>query len=510
VPYVRRHVGWLAAAALVVAGLAACTSDGPEPTPIPSSSSTPAAPPSELSGYYDQTLDWSGCGGSFDCAKLTVPRDWTHPRAGDIEVAVIRLPASDPNKRIGSLVVNPGGPGVSGVAYARAAQGQFTAPLLEAYDIVGFDPRGTGDTDPVHCLPDSGLDAYFAADPTPDDTAEVHDFVGSIGEFTQGCEQRSGGILPYVSTADTARDMDVLRAALGDEKLAYLGASYGTYLGTVYAGLFPDRVGRLVLDGALDPALDGIETGKQQLQGFQRAFDSFLLDCAKHSDCPLPADPAAAGQRIASFFADLDAQPISTGDAARPLTEGLATLGIGEALYAPEYFWAPLRAGLAQAFNGDGSVLLQLSDLYTERNSDGSYGNLLEANIAINCLDQGGLKSVNDAEKLVPEYEKLSPVFGAGFAWGTLSCRDWPYPAQASVGAISAAGAAPILVIGTTRDPATPYAWAKSLAAELDSGVLLTYDGDGHTAYNRGSACVNHTVEDYLVAGQVPEDGKTC
>ena len=312
-------------------------------------------------------------------------------------------------------------------------------------------------------------------------------------------------MLPYVSTEDTARDMDVIRAALGDEKLSYLGASYGTYLGAVYAGLFPDRVGRLVLDGALDPSLDGIETGKGQLVGFQQAFDSFVADCAKHDDCPLPADAAAAGRRIADFYLELDESPIPTFDPARPLTEGLANLGIGEALYAPEYFWEPLRTGLAQAFGGDGSTLLQLADLYTDRKDDGSFGNLLEANIAINCLDKGSLSTLEEAAALVPDYEKLSPVFGAGFAWGTITCREWPYPPVAEVAPIAAEGAAPILVVGTTRDPATPYVWAEALADQLASGVLLTYDGDGHTAYNRGNACINRAVEAYLVAGNRPQ-----
>ncbi len=499
-------------ALVVTAALAltACTSDAPEPTPIPSSSVAPSAPATDLAAYYDQKLNWSGCGGDFECSNVTVPRDWAKPEAGDLAVPILRLPATKPDERIGSLLVNPGGPGVSGVDYARAARAQFTAPVRAAYDIVGFDPRGTGENRPVRCLPSPDLDAFFAADPTPDDAAEEQQFLTSIAALTEGCELKSGAILPYVSTEDTARDMDVIRAALGDEKLSYLGASYGTYLGSVYAGLFPDRVGRLVLDGALDPSLDGIATGKGQLKGFQQAFDSFVADCAKNDDCPLPADPVAAGQRIAEFYRELDAAPIPTFDAGRPLTEGLASLGIGEALYAPEYFWEALRTGLAQAFSGDGSTLLQLADLYTDRKEDGSFGNLLEANIAINCLDKGSLSSLEEAAALVPEYEKLSPVFGAGFAWGTITCRDWPHPPVAETAQIAAEGAAPILVVGTTRDPATPYVWAEALAAQLSSGVLLTYDGDGHTAYNRGNACINRAVEAYLLAGTPPKDGTTC
>ncbi len=495
-------------AALVGLALAGCSGGDPDPVPLPSVSLTSPAPSADLARYYDQQPTWTGCGGDFQCATVTVPRDWGSPGDGDLDVPVIRLPAT--GKRIGSLLVNPGGPGVSGVNYARQARAQFTAPVRAAYDIVGFDPRGTGENSPVRCLPSSQLDAFFAADPTPDDAAEEQNLLRSLTELTDGCQSKSGAILPFVSTEDTARDMDVVRAAMGDEQLSYLGASYGTYLGAVYAGLFPQRVGRLVLDGALDPSLDGIETGKGQLAGFQQAFDSFAADCARHDDCPLPADPDAAGQRIAEFFREVDQHPLPTFDAARPLTEGLANLGIGEALYAPEYFWEPLRQGLAQAFAGDGSTLLQLSDLYTDRKSDGSYGNLLEANIAINCLDKGSLKTLAQAEALVPEYEKLSPVFGAGFAWGSISCRDWPYPPEAASQPIHAKGAAPILVVGTTRDPATPYVWAQSLAEQLDSGVLLTFNGDGHTAYNRGNACINRAVEGYLVSGVVPPDGTSC
>jgi pimeloyl-ACP methyl ester carboxylesterase len=497
-----------AAAAAAMLGLAACTSAGPDPVPLPPPTAAPSTPAPDLARYYDQTLSWDECGGGFECTSVTVPRDWAASDTGDIQVSLIRLPAK--GTRIGSLLINPGGPGVSGVDYVRAAKAQYTAPVRDAFDVVGFDPRGTGGTDPVRCLPPDQLDAFYAADPTPDDAAEEQELTRSIAELTRGCEERSGAILPYVSTEDSARDMDIIRAALGDDQLSYLGASYGTYLGAVYAGLFPDRVGRMVLDGALDPALGAIETGKQQLQGFQAAFDSFVADCATHDDCPLPADPVAAGQRIADFYVSVDANPLPTFDAARPLTEGLANLGIGEALYAPEYFWDPLRQGLRQAFAGDGSTLLSLADLYTDRNSDGSYGNLLEANIAINCLDKGSLESVAEAKALVPEYQKLSPVFGAGFAWGTVTCRDWPTPPVAPSEPISANGAAPILVVGTTRDPATPYAWAQALASQLASGVLLTYDGDGHTAYNRGNACINRAVEGYLVAGVVPEDGKTC
>ncbi|HTY71346.1 MAG TPA: alpha/beta hydrolase [Actinomycetes bacterium] len=501
--------GVLALAALAVA---ACTSSGASPTPIPASpaagsASATVAPSPDLARYYSQHLTWSDCGGGFDCTKLTVPLNYADPAAGDIQLAVIRLKAS--GHRIGSLLVNPGGPGASGVDFARAAQSQFTSPLREAFDIVGFDPRGVGGSAPVRCLSSSQLDAYFAADPTPDTAAEQQAYLKDQEAFAAGCERRSGKLLPYVATVDAARDMDVLRAALGDPQLYYLGSSYGTYLGATYAGLFPKRVGRMVLDGALDPTLSNEELILGQAKGFQVALDSFIANCDKRSDCPLPPGQQAGEQRITQLLSSLDAKPIPSGQAGRPLTEGLAVLGISEALYAPEYLDPLLRAGLQEAFAGNGSTLLRLADFYTERRADGSYPNLIEANVAINCADKGSDSSISDVQRVLPQFTQASPVFGPALAWADIACAGWPVPHQ-PIKAIHAPGAAPILVIGTTRDPATPYAWAQGLASQLDSGHLLTYDGDGHTAYNRGSSCINRAVEDYLVSGTLPAKGLVC
>ncbi len=508
-------------ATVAVVALAACTSSGgssgPSPVPIPSVVSSAgsvvpvppatAAPTPDLTTYYGQKLTWDRCGDPFECSELTVPLDYDKPGGKSIKLAVIRLKAS--GKRLGSLLVNPGGPGASGVDYARAARTQFGEPLREAFDIVGFDPRGVGDSAPVRCLTSSQLDAYFAADPTPDDAVEERQFVARQKAFSAGCENKSGALLPHISTVDAARDMDVLRAALGDKHLYYLGASYGTYLGATYAGLFPSRVGRLVLDGALDPTLTNEELLLGQTKGFQVAFDSFVADCAKHSDCPLPKDEAAAEAKIAGLLKSLDATPIPTGQPRRPLTEGLAVLGISEAMYAPEYLSQLLRTGLGQAFAGDGSTLLRLSDFYTERSAKGAYPNLLEANLAINCIDKGSDSTIADVQKVKPDFTKASAVFGPALAWGDIACTGWSVPPNPS-GPIHAKGAAPILVVGTTRDPATPYAWAQALASQLDSGRLLTFDGDGHTGYNRGSSCINRAVEKYLVGGVLPPEGLVC
>jgi pimeloyl-ACP methyl ester carboxylesterase len=476
------------------------------------SSGAHTAPGAGLEPYYSQTVDWASCPGhaGFQCGTVRVPVDYAAPTGDHLELAVVRLKASDSKNRQGSLLVNPGGPGASGVEYAESARDAFTTPLLKNYDIVGFDPRGVGASSPVTCLTDKQLDAYFAADPTPDDATEETSFLDGIHTFDQGCVQRTGSLLPHLSTVDAARDMDVIRAAVGDDQLNYLGASYGTYLGAVYAELFPTKVRRMVLDGALDPTLSAVDLAVGQAAGFQVALDSFVTDCAARSDCPLPKDHAAAIAELGAFLQGLDAKPLKTSDRARPLTEGLAQLGISQALYAPEAYGDFLRKSLAAAFKGNGSGLLVLSDAYSERNDDGTYDNILEANIAINCDDKGSLQTAAQVDAVLPRFEAASPVFGKALAWGTVSCSGWPVAPEASEDPITAAGAPPILVVGTTRDPATPYAWAQSLARQLQSGELLTYDGDGHTAYNRGSTCIDHAVENYLVAGTSPKAGLTC
>jgi pimeloyl-ACP methyl ester carboxylesterase len=516
---VRGLIRPLVAVAACALAVSACTSSGgPKPVPAGSASSevtatagspgpTTAPPVPDLARYYSQKLSWAGCGGGEQCAKLTVPLDYAHPDTTDITLALIRTRAT--GKRLGSLVFDPGGPGASGIPYVRAAQTEFTAPLRATFDIVGFDPRGVGASSPIHCLSGPELDAYFASDPTPDTPAEQQAFLKGQQAFAAGCEQRSGKLLAHVSTADAARDMDVLRAALGDQRLYYLGASYGTFLGATYAGLFPARVGRLVLDGALDPELTAEQLNLGQAKGFQVALDSFIASCPKQSGCPLPAGEQAAESKIAALLLKLDATPEPTGQQGRPLTEGLADLGISEALYAPEYFDSLLRTGLSQAFNGNGSTLLRLSDIYTERTATGSYPNLLEANLAINCADKGSYSTIADVERLLPAFSKVSPVFGPPLAWANLACAGWPVR-PAAIAPIHAPGAAPIVVIGTTRDPATPYAWAQALASQLSSGRLLTFDGDGHTGYNRGSSCINRAVEAYLVQGTLPAQGLVC
>ena len=509
----RRALAAAALATAAVLALASCSTSEPVASPSPSPSTpaaTPSAPPAvDLQPYYSQQVRWEGCGGDFQCATVKVPLDYANPAAGDVSLAVIRLPASDPGARVGSLLINPGGPGGSGVDYARAARGQFTKPVRAAFDIVGFDPRGVAGSEPVECLSDKDLDAWFAYDPSPDTPAEEQGYLAINQKFAAGCQAASGRLLPHIGTPNAARDMDVIRAVVGDEKLNYLGASYGTLLGATYANLFPDKVGRLVLDGAIDPTIPSDDFAKAQGAGFEVALAAFVDDCLTKRDCPLPKSSRAAGiARIQQMLDDTDAKPLK-GD--RPVTQALATYGLITALYDNTNGWPVLRQALTQAFKGDGSTLLYLADLYADRDSDGRYtSNATEVFPAISCLDRPDASTVESSRASVPEFVAASPTFGSFIAWGGVICGAWPVASTNDLSPLTAPGAAPIVVVGTLRDPATPYAWAQGLANQLESGVLLTWDGDGHTAYNRGSTCIDRAIEAYLVQGTPPADGTTC
>ncbi|MER5470370.1 alpha/beta hydrolase [Streptomyces sp. NPDC002685] len=507
----------LAAAALLIS---ACSSGSSTTTAATTSAvltALPRATPTALSPYYGQKLDWRSCGvPGFECATMKAPLDYAKPGAGDVRLAVSRKKATGPGKRLGSLLVNPGGPGGSAVGYLQSYAGiGYPADVRARYDMVAVDPRGVARSEPVECLNGREMDAFAQTDTTPDDGKETDQLVDAFKKFAEGCGEHSPDLLRHVSTVEAARDMDILRAVLGDEKLNYVGASYGTFLGATYAGLYPDRVGRLVLDGALDPSLTARKLNEEQTAGFETAFQSFAKDCVRHSDCPLGdagTSPDQVGRNLKAFFQQLDKEPIPAGDAdGRKLGEALATTGVIAAMY-DETAWPQLRDALTSAMRkNDGSGLLALSDSYYERDADGRYANLMSANAAVNCLDlPAAFSGPDQVEESLPAFEKASPVFGEGLAWASLNCAYWPVKNTGEPHRIEAKGAAPILVVGTTRDPATPYPWARSLASQLSSGTLLTYVGDGHTAYGRGSACIDSTINRYLLQGTPPQKGKRC
>ncbi|GGX30305.1 proteinase [Streptomyces malachitofuscus] len=512
----------LAAVALLVAGCSSgsstsTASSAAEEAAAAALAPLPSSTPAALTRYYEQKPAWRDCGvPGFQCATLKAPLDYAEPSAGDVRLAVARKKATGPGKRLGSLLVNPGGPGGSAIGYLQAYAGiGYPADVRARYDMVAVDPRGVARSEPVECLDGPEMDAYTRTDVTPDDAKETDALVAAYKKFAEGCGADAPKLLRHVSTVEAARDMDIVRAALGDEKLHYVGASYGTFLGATYAGLFPDRAGRLVLDGAMDPSLPARRLNLEQTEGFDTAFTAFAKDCVRQSDCPLgDADttPEQAGRNLKAFFDDLDARPIPTGDAdGRRLTESLATMGVIAAMY-DEAAWQQLRESLMAAMReNDGAGLLVLSDSYFERDAEGEYTNLMFANAAVNCLDlPPAFASPEEVRRALPDFEKASPVFGEGLAWASLNCAYWPVEATGEARRIEAKGAAPIVVVGTTRDPATPYRWAEALAGQLSSARLLTYDGDGHTAYGRGSACIDSAINAYLLAGTPPKDGKRC
>ncbi len=513
---------WVGVAMVGVLGLGACTGGGgapQSPDPTTSSASTPSASAGTdpaldpaLARYYDQDVRWEGCGGSFDCTTVEVPLDYDDPAGESISLEVVRLKAEDPQ---GSLLLNPGGPGGSGVEYARAARFVLTRDLVSAYDIVGFDPRGVVGSDPVDCVSDQVLYELYAADGTPDDAAEVADLVRLSAAFGAGCRSRSPEVAAHMDTVSAALDMDVIRAVLGDEKLTYLGKSYGTLLGAAYAELFPQRVGRVVLDGVLPSWLDSDEVTLGQAKAFDLVLRRFVADCLTQDDCPLRGDVESGVRQIQDFLADLDADPLP-GVGRRDLNEALATYAILSYLYFPPTDWALLRFGLEVAFDGDGSVLMDLMDERIQRSSDGSFSdNGNEAFYAVSCLDRPAVGGVDHAARLQTDWATEAPVFGPYLAWGNLPCWQWPFgpgtaQAMGDLPVYRAVGSDPILVVSTMYDPATPYEWGVQVAEELDNARLLTYEGDGHTAYRSGSSCVDGAVDGYFIDGALPGEGAVC
>ena len=488
-------------------------SAGPKPTltPSPIDSTGPDATSSdspELAKFYDQKLTWKSCRDGDECATLKVPLDYADAGGREISLALLKVPATSKKRRIGSLVVNPGGPGGSGVDYAASATSRFGPEILAAFDVVGFDPRGVGTSTPLECVGDKKLDELIASDPDPDTPAETKYSDYLLKDLGNGCLRESGDLTRHMSTVEVAKDIDILRAALGDKKLSYFGASYGTFIGATYAGLFPGRVGRLVLDGALDPSLSSTEVSLVQAEGFEVALRAYVGACVDRGGCFLGDSVDAGTKRIRQFLDEVEKKPLP-GVGARELESGNAVLGIWLPLYNKTY-WPILDQALQTAFAGRGAQLMNLSDAYVSRGPGGYQDNSFEALYAVNCLDHDDGVPSSEVPKYVARFEKASPTFGAVFAYGLSACDNWPVHSGSAGHAITAKGAAPIMVVGTSRDPATPLVWAEALADQLDSGVLVKRDGDGHTGYHAGNACVDKAVESYLVQGAVPKAEVDC
>lgn len=448
-------------------------------------------------------ITWTPCDGDLQCGTLIVPLDYADPNDGQtISVALVRHPADVPADRIGSLVIEPGGPGVSGVDDMANELSSLTPGLLDDFDVVMFDPRGVGRSDPVTCGETAGAPPAALPDPVPTTPSAQAATIAGFRQYAAACEKASGTVLPHVGSVDAARDLERLRIALGDSGLTYMGQSYGSLLGLTYASMFPTHVRAMVLDSVIDPALSFDQITQGQANGFEASLQSFFSWCAGTSSClwRTGSDPTST---LLAQIASSAATPVPAGNGRSAGAGELYDALLG-GLYSRSD-WPELGDALAADAAGNGAQVVAMSDAYNRNGSS----NGSDAAVAIDCLDHPVSHDLAGYGLLADSFEASAPVFGPLLAWGEASCAVWPVPATRTAGPVAADGAPPILVVGTTADPATPYQWAVNVAHELQHGVLLTRDGVDHVAYFY-SSCVRNYVQTYLVSGVTPPTGTTC
>ena len=501
----------LLALSLVAAGCSGGDDPVVAPTPSPTATATTASPSAtptaSASAAPARFAAWKGCGDDgFQCTTLTVPLDAADPSKGTVALAVTRKRATDQATRIGSLVINPGGPGSSAVGYLQAAWTGVPAPVRARFDLVAFDPRGVGGSAPVRCGTTAELDRYFSLDPTPDDDAELQAYVQGNQALDAGCVKRSARVLPYVSTREAADDLDRVREALGDERLTYLGYSYGTAIGATYLERHPTKVRAMVLDGALDPTLTWDRLLEGQSKGFDLALGAFMADCERTRCAWRREVKGDLLQAFDALAARLERASIP-GSGGRRVGPAEFSLGAGYGLYSKN-LWPTLASALVQAQRGRGAEILEMNDRYLDRTPEG-YENVLEANVAVNCIDRPWPSETEAYTALAERVRPAAPRFGPAIALSGLSCAAWPVPEVLEPREVTGTGAPAVVVIGTTRDPATPYEWSVALAGQLDEGVLLINEGDGHTVYRAGAkACIRERVDAYLLTGEPPSPAR--
>ena len=492
----------LVSIALVIC-LAACSS-----TETVSLAATPnSTAPSITSGDAD-TIDWSGSG-SVQQATFEVPVDYTKPDGAKFKLHLARRRATDRKRRIGTLLVNPGGPGFGGSVLAMNAPMIYGAELLKRFDILAWDPRGTGLSEPaIDCIENADYDKFYAEpDPTPADDAAKKSLQDLAKAYADDCASKNAEIIQFIGTNNTARDMDSIRKALGEDKISYFGFSYGSELGATWATLFPDTVRAAVLDGAADPTADLNEGSLQQMKGFEASLATFLKQCSSKKSCAFHNGGDAEGA-FDQLMRDLDAKPIPTSSGRSPANQSVLIGAAVQAMYAEQY-WPTLAMALADAQKGDGAGLLGLFDQYFQRQADGSYTNDLEAFQAITCMDTADRPTVAEDDADAAKVHKVAPRLAPGET-GSYFCTYFPKSTDPRV-AITGKGAGPILVIGTTGDPSTPLDSSRVMAATLEDGRLLEVTADQHTGYDV-NACSRSTVDNYLLdpVKNAPKSGKKC
>ena len=497
----------LTAAALL---LSACAT-APTAKIVATSSPYTEGVAADLMPFYSQTLQWTACQSGFQCASASAPLDWSQPGGQKISLALIRHVAPA-KSRVGSVFVNPGGPGASGVNFVRDSLDYAVGKNVQAtFDVIGFDPRGIGQSSAVKCYDAAGMDEYLYGLPVSKrgTDANLAERLKDATAFAKTCQANTGALLGHVDSISTARDLDMLRALVGEKKLTYIGYSYGTFIGAMYAQTFPTHVGHLVLDGAMDPTQGSSSSMVSQAVGFEMALTNYLTWCFAQGDCPFRGTVDTAKAQIARVLANVDAFPIASSDGRQLGADTLVT-----AIIAPLYSkdsWKYLSDMFTEVISKKSAdVAFALADWYNDRDDKGVYSsNQNEAYTAISCLDAPASKE-SDWKREAVQLQKAAPLIGKYFTYSEISCSVWPYQAIIKPAKLGPTGDAPILVIGTVGDPATPIAWADALAKQLTNGKLVRYNGQGHTGYNRGSACVNKIVEGYLLGTAEPAKLSKC
>jgi pimeloyl-ACP methyl ester carboxylesterase len=491
----------LAIAATLALTVAACGNSS-------SSSDTSVNPLNTTTDFIVNPIVWTACDGStnpeVECGNIEVPFDYADPEQGSFVLYVKKHNAANPADRIGSMMVNPGGPGFGGSSLADDAQYYFSQDLIDNFDIIAWDPRGTGESTPaVDCV--DTYDEYFGLDSPPETPDEKQALIDASQAFNDKCEENSGTILPYISTKASAHDINSLRLSLGEEKITFFGFSYGSELGTTWATMFPETVRAIVVDGAVDPNASSTEEGMNQAKGFEGQLATFLKQCSEKSTCEFH-NGGKAEAAFDKLVLDLDAQPLEVSKDRTLVTQGVLFTAVAQAMYS-DYYWPQLSEALSAAQNGEGKGILQLYDDYYQRKEDGTYGNELEAFLAISCLDDPGAKNTKEVDQHIEEFIAVAPRLGGNFAYG-YSCALWPVKQAAKV-TITGKGAGPIIVVGTTGDAATPLDSTRKMAKGLEQGILIVVDANQHTGYGANN-CVVKAVDDYLIKLIVPANETTC
>jgi len=452
-----------------------------------------------LATLQSQNLNWRPCDSGFECTQFKVPFDYSHIDGNTFTIQAIRHRANKPSQRLGSLIMNPGGPGGSGIQYVLGADSIVSTSIENVYDLVGFDPRGVNLSQPIRCLSDKQEDYFLGGNGSVQSAADLSVGLSSAKLMASSCAKVAGSKLAHYSTLDGAKDMELLRILLKEAKLNYIGKSYGTYLGTLYAALYPKTIGRMVLDGAVDPNISVRDQNLAQAAGFDNALKSFIS-----------ANPTFSLQQINHFLQTARTKPLRDATK-RELSESLAVTGIAASLYDPANGWPLLARALSDAIDHKNpSGFLFLADSYNERDQRGHYvSNQTDIAEVISCLDFKDPRTLNQIEGDAKSFSAAAPIFGPYLSYSGLACLYWQ--AKPVVGPnLNKIATNPLLVIGTTRDPATPYKWAQGLHKALLNSTLITLNGDGHTGANRGSKCVDMAMNTYLLTGKTPLHDLTC